>query len=351
MAEDNFDHSEEDFASAKGPPRVNLSYANETAANQKTLSRRLLPKMNVTRDGLTLTVKILLVIALILAYPVMTVMSHKLDDSPVQFDDSRFWAVPDIGVSSVLIARELDGPGWVTDRHRWHPQARLRALPAWQKGLQSALADHGRLIISQLGNQKDQDLIAAIRLLDPSPDQDMTARLTAASEALSRYDDRVAGEVTAAPRGQGALVAKLKLTSMWVDQKHVALAAVASPGDGWIASTQAIEAVYSAKAAAHVAHEILSATATQEKALLAKYEAEAAMQDVLNTWRRAAALRPLFIANQSSDAVSGLNHPAIMAFRMSEARNASEKLAALLQAPAPQSATPAPVTGQEPPPN
>jgi len=325
MDEDSFDPFEEDYVTSDAPPRVHKPYVTKTAVT-KTKSRSFLSRFTFSGAGLVLFGKALLVFAIILAYPVMTVMSHKVDDSRVRFDDSRFWAVPDLGVSATLIARELDGPGWAADRHPWHPQARLTALPAWQESLLEALADHGRLTISQLGDQRDQDLFAAVRLLEPSGEQNMTERLIAANEALSRYNDRVAGGVTAAPMGPGAMQARLGLAAGWAEQNHDTLVAVASPGDGWIASEEAIRSVYAAKAAAHAAHEILAASAKHEQSLLAKYEAEAAMRDVLNKWRRAASMSPLFVANQSGEALSGLNHPAIMAFRLSEARQATQAL-------------------------
>lgn len=346
MTEDDFNPSEDDDSGADLQPRVNLSYARETAATQQALSATFLPKLSLKKDRLILFGKSILVVAIILAYPLMVMMSHKLDDSPVVFDDSRFWAVPDIGVSSILIARELDGPGWVTDRHRWHPQARLKALPAWQASLIAALADHGRLVISELGTQRDPDLIAAVRLMEPTTGEDMAAHLMAASEALSRYDDRVAGGVALAPRGAAALSAKLGLASDWADERYMALVGIASPGDGWVASTEAIESVYAAKAAAHVAHEMLAATFAQESRLLSSYEANEAAQDVLNKWRRAASLRPLLIANQSSDAVSGVNHPAIMAFRLNEALDASLLLATRLETPLPDTTTAPPASGE-----
>lgn len=333
MAEDNFDPFEEDYAGSPQKPRVHKPYASQSTPPKKSLTKSLRSSLSISRERIIFIGKAFLVALFILAYPLMTLMSHQVNDERVFFEDSRYWAVPDIGVSSVLIARELDGPGWVADRHPWHPQARLTALPAWQDSLLKCLADHGRLVISELDNLRDQDLIAAVRLLEPTGEQNMTDRLLAASEALSRYDDRVAGGVAAAPSPMTGMIAKLQLVSNWSDQNHAALVAVASPGDGWIASNEAIEAVYAAKAAAHVAHEILAATASNDQSMLAEHSAEAAMQDALNKWRRAATISPLFVANQSGDALSGLNHPAIMAFRLSEARRASQALIVQLQAP------------------
>lgn len=344
MTEEEFEQLVEEhddaIAGGKGKPRVNLSYVNETEASRKVRSATFWPnlraRLKVTPDGLILAGKVFLVAVFILAYPVMTVLSHQLDDQPIRFDDSRYWAVPEIGVASVLIGRELDGPGWAADRHPWHPQARLTALPAWQEALLEAIAAHGRLIIRQLDDQRDPDLIAAIRLLDKAEGQQTTLRLLAASEALLRYDDRVAGGVTIAPTGQAAMIARLELAQQWANQERAALSAIASPGDGWIASKDAISAVYSAKATAHVAHELFAASLRDDKALLATYEIEDAFGDMLSKWRRAATLRPLFIANQSSDAASGINHPAIIGFHLEEARRAAANLAERLKAPSPE---------------
>lgn len=334
MAEDKFDPFEEDYTGAGQKPRVHQPYASQNeAAPPASRLRALRNSLSISRDGAILIGKAALVALFILAYPIMTVMNHQLDDSPIIFDDKRYWAVPDIGVTSILIARELDGPGWVSDRHPWHPQARLTALPAWQKSLLTCLADHGRLVISELDTLRDQDLIAAVRLLEPSGEQNMTDRLIAASEALARYDDRVAGGVATSPSGLIALIARLDLSSAWADQKYTRLVDVASPGDGWVASQEAIEAVYAGKAAAHVAHEILAGTARNEQALLARHQAEQAMQDALVKWRRAAKISPLLVSNQSGDAMSGLSHPAIMAFHLSEARKANQVLIAQLRRP------------------
>lgn len=355
MAEDNFDPFEdedfdmdEDFEAGANdddgeyiPPKVKLSHHQESTSktNKKTwLAWRKIP---IVRIG-----QIALVLAAILFYPAMTVASHKLDDSPVVLDEGRYWAVGDIGVMSSLIARELDGPGWVADRHPWRPQARLTALPAWQDSLLSGMSDHGRLLIALMGEQRDQDLIAAIRLMSLTDEDNMTPRLLAATEAFARFDGRVAGGVTAAPRGADAFRARLGMTSQWATTEHASLARVANPGDGWIASPEAIKAVYRAKAKAHLAHEILLSVGDREATMLARYGAGPAYQDTLSKWRRAANLRPLFVSNQGGNGLIGANHPAIMAFLLEEARTSQNELARLLSQPVP--ATPEPANAERP---
>lgn len=343
MAEDNFDPFEdedfdmdEDFIAGSDdddseyiPPKVKLSHHRESTAKTPDKTKLDWRKIPVVRIG-----QVMLVLAAILFYPAMTVASHKLDDSPVVLDDGRYWAVGDVGVISTLIARELDGPGWVTDRHRWRPQARLTALPAWQDSLLSGMSDHGRLLIALMGEQRDQDLIAAVRLMNLADAQIMTPRLLAATEAFARFDGRVAGGVVSGPRGPNAFRARLGLTAQWATAEHAALVKVANPGDGWIASPEAIRAVYSAKAKAHMAHETLQSVGEREATMIARHNAEAAYQDTLVKWRRAANLRPLFVSNQGGNGLVGANHPAIMAFLLEEARSAQNELARLLSQPA-----------------
>ena len=284
--------------------------------------------------GLFTAVKALAVLSLLLAYPTLVAANHKLDDSPVLLDTAeRHWSAPEAGVASALITRELDGPGWAADRHRWHPQARLTALPAWQDSLIEALADYGRLSLSQFSGQRDPDLEAAVRLLGRTIGEETAPRLLAAREALTRYDGRVGAGLAGRPDGPDALSAELTLAIGWSEASAAELGALASPGDGWIASREAVTGVYRAKAKAHVAHEMLAARHDMATNLFSSAEAELAFLRALEKWRIAAKVRPLFVSNQAADAVIGANHPAMMAFLLSDAANASNQAIALLSAP------------------
>lgn len=286
-------------------------------------------------SGLMVTsLKAFTVAALMLAYPTLVVANHDIDDTTVNLADApRHWTATEAGVAATLISRELDGPGWVADRHRWHPQSRLKALPAWQASLVEAVADHGRLSLSLFEGQKDPDLDAAIRLLGRSGTEAEAAvpRLVAAREALTRYDGRVGAGLAGRPTGADVLAAELDLTAKWASASRAILGNLASPGDGWMASTEAVQAVYQAKARAHVAHEVLSARLETEENSYPSTEAELAALQALEKWRVAAKLRPLFVSNHGADAVIGANHPAMMAFLISDAADASKRAAELLR--------------------
>ena len=335
MNTDDYSNTE-NSVDASHQPRVNLSYVNEAIQTETVVRRSLLYRLTrIFRLGQMHALsglKALIAAMFVLAYPAMVIAGHKLNDSAVEFGDARHWSAPEIGVASTLIARELDGPGWISDKHEWHPQARLTALPAWQESLLSALSDHGQLLLDLLADERDPDLITAVRLLDASATHKTTDRLLAANETFARYDDRVAGGVTRAPTGEDALIARLITSAQWAEREYSQLAAISTPGDGWLASSDSIEAVYKAKAVAHVTHAMLDAVADREQNMLEKLGVTETMSDALNAWETAARMRPLFIANHGTGSVTGTSHPAIMALHFDQSRLAVLKVAAQIEA-------------------
>lgn len=290
------------------------------------------PRKPLTLNAFVFGTKVLLVIGTILAYPAAMILSHQVDDTPISLEAGRYWAVGDIGVSATLLGRELDGAGWASDRHPWHPQAQLTALPAWQEGLRASLADHARLTLSSLDGQRDQDLVAAERLLHYDESLKATPRLQAAREALMRYDDRVGGGLAGSPQGLDFLELEMDMVLGWAAQASSELTDISTPGDGWLASNETVTAVYHSKARAHVAHELLRAIRNREADALGSHLATDQIDLALRKWRSAANLKPLFISNQGSDGLVGANHPAILAFRLSEAHTATAEAIAMLEA-------------------
>jgi len=323
--EDPLDSVEIGTAEYDGPVAPPIIRSNDVPAQQK-------PRKPLTLKPFIFGLKACLVLAAILAYPATVVMSHQINDEPVDLEVGRYWSMQDIGVSTILLGRELDGAGWAADRHPWHPQAQLTALPAWQEGLRASIAEHARLTLSTLSGQRDQDLVAAERLLLNEDGLDATPRLQAAREAFTRYDDRVGAGVAGSPQGLNFLERELTLTLGWAAQSSAQLADISTPGDGWLASREAVAAVYFGKARAHAAHEFLNAIRNREANALEGHPAASQVDLALKKWRSAAQLNPLFVSNQGSDGVIGANHPAILAFRLNEAHAATSEAIALLSA-------------------
>jgi len=269
------------------------------------------------------------VAALVGTYPAMMVMSHSIDDSQVMFADGHEWSVPEVGVSMMMLARELEGNQWASDRDWWHPQARLTAMPAWQEGIAHSVADHTRWAATETG---DPDLASASRLLVPEGGM-MRDRLTAAAEALARYDARVESDTAKRPDGARALAGSLRLMAGWGEASEARLSEQIMSNSGWPASREDVRAFYEAKARAHVAHEILMVTLRHEGRTIAERGLGPQSRDLLEKYRRAAIQKPLFVSNQRGDGIVLTNHLTGMAFLMSEASEASALLASALEQP------------------
>ncbi|MDX1294270.1 MAG: hypothetical protein R3265_15755, partial [Hyphomonas sp.] len=241
---------------------------------------------------------------------------------------------PEVGVSIVKIARELEGGGWAGDRANWHPQARLTAMPAWQSATVNALSQHTTLLadLTVKDGEADSDLKAAARLLTHVDGEDMRPRLTAAAEALNRYDSRAGRGLAATPDKVGKLAAEAALFASWAESDRIDLSVQINQDIvEWPASKADIETFYGAKARAHVAQQMLVAARTAEPRLARLPSVSTAFDRAELAWTRAARMKPLIVSNQSGDGPFMANHLASIGFYLSEAQDASRHLADVLQ--------------------
>ena len=280
--------------------------------------------------------KLLLVVAVLGAYPAMTVVSSHIDDGPVIFPPDESWSVSGVGVAIHKLARELAGAGWASDRPEWHPQARLTALPAWQDATAAGLSEHVRLLseIAATADGPDDDLAAASRLLQAVPGEDMRPRLTAAAEALNRFDTRASRGLALRPAPEETLPQEMALFASWAAKDRAALSdRINAEQTAWPASQEDIAAFYSAKARAHLAHELIVAGKARAYGLTGDTQLAVALARAEAAWKRAADMKPVFVSNQAGSAALMPNHLASMAFYLVEAEDASAYLAARLAPP------------------
>ncbi len=285
-------------------------------------------------------VKIVAVLAFFGAYPAATVLSSTINDRPIEIPADENWAVPGIAIAVHKIARELEGAGWASNRPVWHPQARLTALPAWQAGTAEALSAHVKLVseIAVTDGAPDGDLAAASRLLVEVEGEQMRPRLTAAAQALNRFDTRASRGLAIRPMPEETLPSELTLFASWAAADRAALSdRINAEQPGWPASSDDITAFYHAKARAHVAHEMFVA-AKAKSYRLADTRLSVAAERASAAWGRAARMKPVFISNQSGSATLVQNHLATMAYFLLEAEDASLELASFM-APEPQTET------------
>ncbi|MBA3068297.1 MAG: hypothetical protein FP825_07450 [Hyphomonas sp.] len=280
--------------------------------------------------------KLSAILAVIGAYPAATVLSSHVDDSAVVIPGDQSWSVSVVGVAIHKIARELAGAGWAADRPGWHPQARLTALPAWQEATASGLSDHTLLLAEVAANAEgpDGDLAAASRLLKAVPGEDMRPRLTAAAEALNRFDTRASRGLAVRPSPEETLPREMALFADWAAEDRGALSdRINAEQSAWPASKEDISAFYAAKARAHLAHQLVVAGKARAYGLTGDTEVAVALSSAETAWKRAADMKPVFVSNQSGSAALMPNHLASMAFYLFEAEEASRRLADRLAPP------------------
>lgn len=281
--------------------------------------------------------KLAIFAAILGAYPAAVVVSSHIDDGAVVFPPNESWSVSGVGVAIHKVARELAGAGWAADRDSWHPQARLTALPAWQEATAAGLSEHVKLLSEVAANAEgpDGDLAAASRLLMAVPGEDMLPRLTAAAEALNRFDTRASRGLALRPAPEETLPLEMALFAAWAGEDRAALSdRINAEQSAWPASKADITAFYTAKARAHLAHELIVAGKARAYGLTGDTELAVALARAESAWKRASDLKPVFVSNQAGSAAILPNHLASMAYYLVEAETASAYLAERL-APAP----------------
>lgn len=283
--------------------------------------------------------KLSLFLALVGAYPVSVFLSHKIDDSDIVFAGSQKWAFPESGIAITKIARELEGKGWAADKPNWHPQARLTAMPAWQEATADGLSEFTRMVataVPDASGEPDSDLIAASRLLKGLPGEDMRPRLTAAAEALNRFDSRVSRDVVALPERRGLTAEESRMFAGWAEADQDDLSTqIYQEATGWPASKQDIRVFYAAKARAHIALQMLKASRAADRDGAGDAATQAAYDKAEAAWTRAARIRPLVVSNQKGDGAIMANHLASLGFFLRDAQRTSLELANLLDQPLP----------------
>lgn len=273
-------------------------------------------------NSLVRTLKWAAILLFLGGYPAAMWGSHTINSETVVLSQTDSWATTKTGIMLTLIGRELTGPGWAADRPAWHPQARLTALPAWQTALSDALSDIAGLAAIQArdyNDRADTDLLAASRLLATASDVKAVPRLNAASEALQSYDSRLGRKMAVTRADNTTLLEEVDLYKGWLQADMATLRQTALDLDGWPASRKDIRAVYAARARAHVAALFLSSSIEQTPELVVSREASAAHQAAQRALDRIARFEPLVISNQGGTHPVLADHPAMLAFYLSEA--------------------------------
>ncbi len=139
----------------------------------------------------------MIIIALLGSYPATMVLSHKLPDAIPENMPRTVWADERIGAAVELIQSEFEIRRWSDALPEWHPQNQLVAVPAFQDGLRETLALFAdlRANSSQAGRTRNEDLSIAATLILNATGEGSEDQLSAATQALRRFDGLIARSV------------------------------------------------------------------------------------------------------------------------------------------------------------
>ena len=164
----------------------------------------------------------------------------------------------------------------------------------------------------------------------PEAGLDQTPRLTAAAEALARYEGRLERNLASRPSGVTDIVDELALFSGWADNSYERLSQRIGTREGWPASKEDIQVFFEARARAQVVSQILTASLVSEPDIAVRNSVESRLDQIEAYWRRAAELDPIFVSNQAGDARLMADHLAMMAFYLRQAGDSTRELGAAL---------------------
>lgn len=289
------------------------------------------------------------IVALLGAYPVMTIASSDVGDRNLDGLLNRSdWAAPWVGGVATLMDEHYTQLGWASDAEAWEPMARLTAKPAYQSAMAASLGDVITLATTQAAasGHPDADLEAAARLLT----QDSTGiQVRAARDALLNHDRRLRRRDTTTVLSPAQIGEELALMSTWAAASQEKLISSAETIGGSPMDEEATRAVYAAKGRAAVAYIMLDSLErpTSEAGSKARDGAMAA-------WKAVAEFHPLIVLNGDPDGSLFGNHPAAMSYLITRAEAATTAFAATVKVaapPAPSAASPtqaAPGSGAAP---
>ena len=124
----------------------------------------------------------------------------------------------------------------------------------------------------------------------------------------------------------------MRLLAGWGARSRAELAPLSAEVTGWPAGKSAIAGYYTAKARAHVAHELLLVAIKNDNGFLEQAGLLDQAHKALAIWQRAGSQKPLFVSNQSGDNLFLPNHLAAMAFYSEEAVTVTVALADAIEA-------------------
>lgn len=285
----------------------------------------------------------------LLYYPIGMALMHRINDDP---DFAPPEIVPGqsqaVAMTMALIDREVVQTGWRANDPFFLPSAALDNMPNFQVGLFSALSRFAVELSDQLGrtrgsSQVDPDVEKAVGLLKYPGDvwifNFSTSYLpTASSEsqylgayrALGRYNDRLAQASAVFERRADNLIVTLDRIGNDLGSASAQLDRRIQNGGGVIFDRTSDDVFYRVKGRLYGFYLILGALGKDFETVIRDKELTGAWEQMLGSFRIAATLDPVIVANCDPDAQLCPSHLASQGFYLLRARTQLQEVANIL---------------------
>lgn len=252
-----------------------------------------------------------------------------------------------VAMSAALITREVDDHRWTANDPFFMPSAVLDNMPNFQKGVISALGRFAFELTDQLGRQRgssqaDADLANAAGLLqypaetwiwDPKvslwPRASAESQYRDARRALLNYNKRLAAGSAVFDRRSDNLLAALDRIALDLGSSSAALdKAVNEPA--FLLDFDADDQFYNVKGQLYAYYLVLKALRQDFPQIIEERGLDDPWEQMLASFRKAAALDPWVVTNGAPDGALVPNHLAAQGFYLLRARTQLREITNIL---------------------
>ncbi|MBN2752486.1 MAG: DUF2333 family protein [Rhodospirillaceae bacterium] len=289
------------------------------------------------------------VVLSLLYYPIGMMVFHSINDDsefgPGEVASGQSCAVAQ---AAALIDREVVGGHWIPNDPFFFPTAALDNMPNFQTGIFAALSRFAVELSDQLGrtrgsSQVDPDLEKAVGLLkypgnvwifnlstSLMPTASSESQYIAARRALLRYNERLGTGKAVFERRADNLIATLDRIGNDMGSGSALLDRRIQEGGGVIFDRTSDDVFYQTKGRLYGYYLILRELGHDFSVIIKDKELDSAWDQMLGSFRTAATLDPLVIANCAPDAQFCPSHLAAQGFYLLRARTQLQEVANIL---------------------
>ncbi|MAI91073.1 hypothetical protein [Ponticaulis sp.] len=286
--------------------------------------------MRNKRSGWKGKLAAIFIIACLAIYPALIIRSHNIPDAIPDTISSTVWADTRIGAAIDILETEQNR--WSFGLADWHPQSRLTAMPAFQRGMADTLSQFIALRagLASTRGQADQDLRLAASLIGQAISEGADDQLFAATQALRRHDGLIARGVLTQRTASELLADETRLYAALVEKSHSDLRAIIRAEDRRLFDATRTDVFYKVHGQLYVIGALLKAGDTHETGQSERSEAIAELEYRLDEAYR---LSPLLVSNPAPGQFSfGGNDLMALAYMLDDISLSLAELTEILEA-------------------